>query len=102
VGKGAFLRSLAEGGSSPSAVPSRHPPPPINDPPQMRYSPAGVLLKAQIKGELRVPLIPVRSLHVSGTKPVVKRVDAVLSLHVYRRGLRSVFVVGLPLKFIKH
>ena len=68
----------------------------------MRYSPAGVLLKAQNKGELRVTMIPVRSLDVSGTKQVVKRVDAVLSLHVYGRGLRSVLVVGLPLKFIKH
>ena len=58
----------------------------------MRYSAAGVLLKAQIKGELRVTMIPVRSLDVSGTKPVVKRVDAVLSLHVYRRGLRSVLL----------
>ncbi len=40
-----------------SAVASRLPPPPIKEPPQMRYSPGRFLLTADMRGELRVTIM---------------------------------------------
>jgi hypothetical protein len=55
-----------------SAVASRQPPPPMKEPPQMRYSPGRFLLTAEMSGELRVTMMASRSLLICGTKPLSK------------------------------